>query len=189
MALAGVKSLTIQEDKICKIADLSTQYFIKESDVKEGKSRYFHMSSNLRRSTTLYYVPFLMLSYCFICFHRVDAGLSRLSELNPHVAVKAIIKTFQKEDNSWDFLKQYKVTVNFYSVADILLTSPPARFTGWVGHAGVPPMRVRNSGHVWEIQLASHSHGGTPKPRFRNQVTPPRCGPYLRSRAPSTVRS
>lgn len=40
VTLAGVKSLTVQDHRVAQIADLSTQFFIREEDIKAGKTRF-----------------------------------------------------------------------------------------------------------------------------------------------------
>ena len=40
---------------------------------------------------------------------RVEAGIKRLAELNPHVIVKSLSTPFGKKNSSWDFLSEYKV--------------------------------------------------------------------------------
>lgn len=39
VVLAGVKSLTVQDHRLCKMANLSTQFFIREDDVEAKKTR------------------------------------------------------------------------------------------------------------------------------------------------------
>ncbi|KAK7475147.1 hypothetical protein BaRGS_00033639 [Batillaria attramentaria] len=39
IVLAGVKSLTVQDAKTCSVADLGTQFFIREADVHAGRNR------------------------------------------------------------------------------------------------------------------------------------------------------
>ncbi|XP_067929190.1 ubiquitin-like modifier-activating enzyme 6 [Watersipora subatra] len=80
VTLAGVKSLTIQDHRLAQISDLSTQFFLRESDVAAGKTR-------------------------------VEAGVERLSELNPHVIVKAIAAPFGLQDSSWRFLSDFKCVI------------------------------------------------------------------------------
>ena len=41
---------------------------------------------------------------------RVEAGVYRLAELNPNVAVKGISEPFGQKEGDWEFLSQYKVS-------------------------------------------------------------------------------
>ena len=59
---------------------------------------------------------------------RVEAGVYRLAELNPNVAVKGISEPFGQKDGDWEFLSQYKVSfcvhrqprTAFYCCSDVL---------------------------------------------------------------------
>lgn len=46
VTLAGVKSLIIQDHRVSQISDLSTQFFIREEDVKAGKTRFVTRTEN-----------------------------------------------------------------------------------------------------------------------------------------------
>jgi ubiquitin-activating enzyme E1-like protein 2 len=46
--LAGVKSVTIHDDKTCSISDLSSQFFLREEDVKACKNRAMACSERLK---------------------------------------------------------------------------------------------------------------------------------------------
>lgn len=48
---------------------------------------------------------------CVLLCYRVEAGVKRLAELNPHVSVKYIERKFDKVNGSWSFLSEYKVVM------------------------------------------------------------------------------